>query len=96
MTLKEQIILTILGINNADILRKLLKQAEKFRQQEKSVHSSEQDPTGFLPTFSDIRVVTVEQALSTDYKYPRFPKESIVGQWPGDESVEELLQMLNS
>ena len=95
MTLKEQIIWTVLGIDDTDTLQKLLALAEEFRQQEKSTPSPiAPSPTAFLPSFSNIKVVTVEEALSSNYAYPEYPKEEIVGQWPSDEPVEELIQML--
>ena len=85
MTLKEQIIWTILGIDNKDILKKILEVAEQFSHQKDDILSSKQDPTSFLPLFSNIKTITVEEALSPHYEYPIFPKESIVGQWPGDD-----------
>jgi hypothetical protein len=94
MTLKEQIIWTILGIDDADTLRQLLELAQQFRHREEGMLLPKQDPTAFLPSFSGIRVVTAAEALSLDYRYPEHPKEDIVGQWPGDEPVEELLQMI--
>ena len=95
MTLKERIIWTVLGIDNDETLKKILALAEKCRQEENPISNSQDDLTNFLPSFSNIKVVTVDQALSPKYHYPSFPKESIVGKWPGDETIEQLIQMLN-
>lgn len=97
MTLKEQLIRTILGIDDPHTLQQLLNLAETFRHQSTPVEpdTPAQDPTDFLPAFSALRVVTVEEALSPDYAYPTADKDAIVGQWPGEESVEALLQLLN-
>ena len=96
MTLKEQIIWTVLGIDDHRTLQKLLDLAKKYRTPKTRVFQDAYDPTSFLPSFSTLPLVTVDEALSPDYAYPRVSKSAIVGQWPGDESVEELLQMLNA
>lgn len=96
MTLKEQIIWTVLGIDDHRTLQQLLHLAEKYRAQKTMApQDAAHDPTSFLPSFSNLQVITVDEALSPDYAYSRASKAAIVGQWPGDESVEELLQMLN-
>ncbi len=98
MKLKERLIWTVLGINHLRTLERLLNLAETFRNQSVAAKQDypTQDPTDFLPSFAFLRVVTVEEALSPDYAYPAADKAAIVGQWPGDESVEEPLPMLNS
>ena len=94
MTLKEQIIWTVLGIEDQETLKKILALADEFLQEESDTPKSLDDPTSFLPSFSNINVATVDQVLSPDYRYPAFTKESIVGKWPGDEPVEQLIQMI--
>ena len=98
MTLKERLIWTVLGIDAPRTLERLLNLAETFRKQSATIEpdTPTQDPTDFLPSFSPLRVVTVEEALSPEYAYPTVDKAAIIGQWPGNESVEELLQLLNS
>ncbi len=96
MTLKEQIILTVLGIDDHRTLQELLTLAETYRAQTMRVSGDASDPTSFLPSFSTLQVFTAEEALSPYYAYPHAAKSAIVGQWPGDESVDELLQMLEA
>lgn len=96
MTLKEQIIWAVLGIDDHRTLQKLLILAETYRTQKTETSQDAHDPTSFLPSFSTLQVVTAEEALAPDYDYPRAAKSAIVGRWPGNEPVEALLQMLNA
>lgn len=84
--------------SGATTLAYLKRMTKRWGKRSKSIggiseYTNEAKKRGIYP-FSKIKTVSAGDAnkISSNYK---INKEAVVGQWPGDESIEELLNMLN-
>ena len=90
MTLAEkklQLIKAISELEDEHTLDKLL-----------AVFPEKGEPQGLpaipFPVKTNFNFVTVEEINSPDFVYRPVDQDQLVGKWPGDEPVEELINML--
>ncbi len=77
---------------NKSSLNYLKKMASRVGKRTKSVGSIVEERKGAFLSATQLNTVSVGESTDVDYS---IDKEAVVGKWPGNESVDELLNMLS-
>lgn len=93
MTLKEQIIIDIIKLSDSNLIEKVYSFLQNIKKGITDKESTVQFSMPLLWT-EKIKVYTVEEINSPFFAYKAPKKENIVGKWEGNETAEELINMI--
>jgi hypothetical protein len=93
MTIKEQIIIDIIKLSDSQLVEKVYSFLQNLK---KEIVNKENTVQFSIPSlwFEKLKVYTVEEINLSSFSYKLPKKENIVGKWEGNETAEELINMI--